>query len=197
MRDAPSTLNKTVKEPRTVERTLELAAALGFTKTCLPEVGKLLRLLVMQAQAGTIGEIGTGAGVGSAWMLSGLRADQQFVSIDNEPHLHAAVQELLQDYARATFMLGDWRKILQHAPFTLLFVDVGEAKDAGAEEIVAALAPGGLAVLDDFTPVEHWPAEWHGKPDTRREFWLNHPSLHAVEVRTSATTSVILAVKIS
>lgn len=184
-------------EPEEVKRALELAQALGFTKACLPEVGRLLRLLVAQARAGTVGEVGTGSGVGSAWMLSGLRRDQRFVSIDNQPSLHTAVTELFGEQPKAAFLMGDWRDILRHAPFTLLFVDVGDAKDAGAQEVVDALAPGGLAVLDDFTPIEHWPPEWHGQSDTRRGFWLNHPALHALEVRTSARASVILASKVS
>jgi predicted O-methyltransferase YrrM len=184
-------------EPEEVRRALELTRALGFTKSCLPEVGRLLRLLVTQARAGTVGEIGTGSGVGSAWMLSGLRPDQRFVSIDNQPSLHTAVTELFGEQPGATFMMGDWRDILSYAPFTLVFVDASDAKDAGAQEVVDALAPGGLAVLDGREVVEHWPPEWHGKPDTRRDFWLNHPALHALEVRTSASASVILASKIS
>jgi len=61
---------------------------------------------------------------------------------------------------------------------------------------VEALRPGGLIVLDDLTPEEHWPAEWRGKPDTVRERWLHDPRLAATEVRVAPTMAVILAARL-
>ncbi len=189
----PTDYRAVAEVPELVKRTLELAEQLGFKNACLPEVGRLLRLLVAQAGSGTIGEIGTGCGVGAAWMLAGLRADQQFVSIDHDPQYQRSVSQLCAS-PNARFLLGDWRNLLQHAPFQLLFADAGEAKDAGADEVVQAMAPGGLIVLDDFTP-EALRLESYGMPDTRREFWLNDSRLVATEILTTPRTSAILAVR--
>lgn len=49
--------------------------------------------------------------------------------------------------------------------------------------------------MDDFTPEEYWPAEWRGKPDPVREFWLNHVRFTATEIYLTPRSSAILAVK--
>lgn len=183
--------------PEGVVRALELATRLGVQNSCIPDVGRLLRVLVAGTGAGTVAELGTGCGVGAAWMLSGLKEDQRFLSVEADLTRHQAVTVLFAGVPNARFVRGDWRDILSDAPFRLVFVDVGEAKDEGAEEVVQALAVGGMALLDDFTPVEHWPPEWRDKPDARRAFWLNHPRLFATEVRTTARTAAILAVRVS
>jgi len=55
--------------PPLVERAVDLARRLGFANSCRPEHGRLRHALA--AGAGTIGETGTGCGVGLAWLASG------------------------------------------------------------------------------------------------------------------------------
>lgn len=182
--------------PDTVESALEASRKGGFDKSCTPPVGRLLRLLAAAAGPGTVAELGTGCGVGSAWLLSDLREGRRFVSVDTNPAHHRVVTGLFGDAPNVHFLCGDWREALPYGPFSLVFVDVGEAKDAGAAAVVEALAVGGMAVLDDFTPEVHWPPEWRGKPDKRREFWLRHPQLRATEILTTPETAAILAVRV-
>ncbi len=59
----------TSEMPSLVGQALARAEQLNFTHSCLPEVGRLLRVLSGNVRNGTIGEIGTGCGVGSAWMV--------------------------------------------------------------------------------------------------------------------------------
>jgi predicted O-methyltransferase YrrM len=176
-----------------VQEALELAKLVEFENSCIPEVGQLLCLLVAQAKAGVIAEIGTGCGVSSAWILSNLQPHQQFVSVEDNTALHQAVLELFGNEPRASFLSGNWRNILEHQPFQFAFVDVGDAKDKGVNEIVEATAIGGLIVLDDFTPL---PLR-ENKADARRKSWLEHPKLIATEILTTPTTSALLAVKIN
>ncbi len=58
--------------PPLVQRAVDLARRLGFAYSCRPEHGRLLRALA--AGAGTIGETGTGCGVGLAWLAPDLAA---------------------------------------------------------------------------------------------------------------------------
>lgn len=90
---------------------------------------------------------------------------------------------------------GDWRAALRLGPFALVFADVAEAKQSGAEEVIACLRPGGIVVLDDVTPEERWPDAWRGRPDPLRERWLADPCLIAAELRLTATTAALVAVK--
>ena len=180
--------------PNNVRRALELSRAHGFSNSCTPEVGRLLQVLVAAASPGTVAELGTGCGVGSAWLLSGLREGQTFVSIESDPARRQAVSELFGDTPNTHFLCGYWRGALSYGPFQFVFV--GEAKDAGAEAVVQALAVGGVTVLDDFTPETPWLPEGRGEPDTRRDFWLRHPDMLATEIFTTPETAAIVAVRV-
>ena len=182
--------------PPEVADALSFAKSLGFTKSCTSEVGRLLRVLVAGAGPGVVAELGTGCGVGSAWMLSGLRDDQTFVSVDVDAARQARVSSLF-NRENARFLSGDWREALKEGPFSLVFADVREAKDEGCGEVVAATARGGLIVLDDFTPEKYWPEAWRGKPDGRRERWFGDSRLLTTEILATERAAVLLAVRVS
>ena len=96
---------------------------------------------------------------------------------------------------------GDWREVLPpRGPFDLLFFDGAHWKrdpEREAPLAVEVLAPGGLLVIDDLTPVELWPEAWRGQPDRAREWLDANPSLRCVEVRTTAATSAVIAARIA
>lgn len=171
------------------------AERLGFTRSTIDEVGQLLELLVSQFPDEVIGEIGGGCGVGSAWMASGLQKGSRLVTIDNDPELVESVRSRFGDHSQVEILLGDWRLILDRGPFAMLFVDVAEAKEEQVDAVIDALRPGGLAVIDDLTPHDHWPQEQHGVPDVVRDRWLHHPRLRAVELLVTPTSAVILATR--
>ena len=190
--------------PPLVQRAIDLAQQQGFKSSCIPEVGRLLGILASHVQHGSVGEIGTGTGVGSAWMLSHLAPTTRFVTVEADAERASAVQDLFRDQPNAQVIHGDWREILAYGPFDLLFLDTGPAKapssspegDAAVEMTLSALRIGGMVVMDDLTPEEYWPQEWHGRPDLVRSFWLNDTRLNAMEVLTTPRTMVILATRI-
>src|ERR1700752_5119720 len=60
-----------------------------------PAVGALLSLLAKLSGGKAVVEVGTGAGVSSLWLLSGMREDGVLTTIDIEPeHLRLAKQAL-------------------------------------------------------------------------------------------------------
>ena len=82
---------------------------------------------------------------------------------------------------------GDWRAVLPpHAPYDLVFADGGRAKD-DPDAVLGLAAPGATVVLDDFS------ADWP-RPDERRERWLAHPRVTAVELGTGQGRTAIVAV---
>ena len=185
----------TTQVPALVREALALAERTGFAQSSTPEVGWLLAVLAGQVRSGVIGEIGTGCGVGAAWIASALRPDARFVTVEIDAERGEATRALFAHLVNVTVMTGDWRLILPHAPFALLFADGGNAKQHAPEVLLDALAPGGLLVLDDLTPEAHWPAEWRGQPDPIRDFWLNDPRVIATELLTTETAAVVLAAK--
>ena len=176
-----------VVHPPLVDRAEQLARELGFEQSCAPEVGLLLHALAAQHGRSRVGEIGSGAGVGTAWLASALDPGVPLYTVERDPGLAAAVRALFADDPDVTVLEGEWRELEAEAPFDLLFVDATAAK--ADPETVGLLAPGGTALLDDLTP-------GYADPDPVRELWLGHPRLAAVELTLTATMAAILAVRV-
>jgi predicted O-methyltransferase YrrM len=172
-----------VRKPPLVER----AESLAFERSCEPEVGWLLHVLAAQRGRERVGEIGTGAGVGTAWLTSALRPGVPLYTVEADPARAAAARELFGDDPDVHVLHGDRRELEAEAPFDLLFVDAGPAK--ADPETIGLLAPGGTAVLDDLTP-------GYADPDPIRELWLGHPQLAAVELVVAPEAAVIVAVRV-
>ena len=177
--------------PPLVEKALALTERLEFEKSCRPEVGRLLHVLAASRGRDRVAEIGTGTGVGAAWIVSALPPQTPFFTTESDEARAAAARELFSSDENVHVLAGDWRELLPpEAPFDLLFYDA--AKQLRPQEdgalAVGLLAPGAIAVLDDLTP-------GFAGPDPVREFWLCHPDLAATEVLTTPESAAILAVR--
>ncbi len=174
--------------PPLVERARLLAERLGFGRSCSEETGRLLHLLAGQRGRARVAEIGAGAGVGAAWILSALPPEATFVSVELDEGRAAAVSELLSGDEHARVVHGDWREVLPgEAPFDLVFADGGGPATKTDETLAGLLAPGGTLVMDDLTP-------GRPDPDPIRELWLQHPRMAAAELHVSEREAVIVAV---
>ncbi len=168
------------------------AQRLGFTRSCTPEVGRLLHLLAAERGRQRVGEIGTGVGVGAAWIVSALDPRVPFVTVELDPERAAVARDLLAADEQARVLEGDWRECLPpEAPFDLLFYDGGgkQRPDLDGEHVLGLLAPRGTLVMDDLTP-------GRAGPDPVRDFWLGHPELAALELAVSPAMAVIVAVRV-
>jgi predicted O-methyltransferase YrrM len=186
--------------PDLVHRAEALATAMRFERSSIPEVGRLLAVLVAARPGGRFAEIGTGCGVGSAWIADGLGPDASLVTVELDGDRAAAASRLFADYPNVQVLHGNWHELLPpEGPFDLLFFDGGHWKrgdvPAESEQALSLVAPGGVVVIDDLTPESLWPKEWRGRPDPPREFWLNHPELLATELLTTPDSAAILAVR--
>jgi len=172
-----------------------LAKRKGFDNSCSDEAGRLLSVLVGQIQQGKILEVGTGFGVGSSWILSTISPTVQFISVDNSKEKIDETSKNI-NHIQAEFIYGDWKEVMAKGPFQFIFADAAAAKTLEGELLYNTLDIGGMLFMDDFTPEEHFPKEWKGKPDKVREFWLNHRGLLATEIYLTPTSSAILATKV-
>jgi predicted O-methyltransferase YrrM len=185
--------------PPLVGRAVDLARRLGFANSCRPEHGRLLRALA--AGAGTIGETGTGCGVGLAWLASGARPGTRLVSVEIDTERAGLVASLFADLPHLAVIPGDWSEIYRAAPFDLLVLDGGaHGKSAGIEQRIPAdpeelLKPGGTVVIDDLTPASTWPPSFGGHVDQARMHWLTHPALDAAELRLAPDLAALVATR--
>jgi predicted O-methyltransferase YrrM len=178
--------------PALVERARALARQRGFPLTredaggtgpsaSLPGVGRFLAMLAADCAGGRIGELGTGTGVGAAWMASAMPADCTLVTAEIDPELASAARELLAADQRVQVITGDARDALSgRGPLDLLFADDGGG-DYG--ELVNLLRIGGRIVMDDVTPHAALPPDSPFRAsDPKREFFFGDPRLLSAEV---------------
>jgi predicted O-methyltransferase YrrM len=180
--------------PALVERATATAAARGFPWSCIPAVGRLLATVAAAKPAGRVAESGTGCGVGTAWLHSGLGPQATLVTVDHDPELAVSAEALFGGDERVRVLTGDWRLLDQHAPFDVFFCDGGGKRD-DPHHVVELLAPGGILVLDDFAPSSSWPPMYDGEVDELRVLYLTHRDLVAVELVTAPDQAAVLAVR--
>lgn len=180
--------------PERVRRAEEDAAELGFTLGCRPEIGMLLRTLVATKPSGRIAESGTGTGIGTAWMHDGLGSTASLVTVEHDQARAHAAAELFADDPRVVVLHGDWTELRQHGPFNVFFCDGGGKRD-DPDTVISLLAPGGILVLDDFTPSDAWPPTFEGSVDDLRLAYLTDPRLVATEVDLATGATAVLGVR--
>lgn len=159
------------------------ARALGFDMSSEPDTGAMLRLLAASKPGGRLLELGTGAGLATAWLLAGMGQGASLVSIDSDPAIQAVAREVLGDDPRVTFTIGDGLDYVRSQPpaaFDLIFADAWPGKYEGLDETLALLAPGGLYVVDDMSPQPNWPPGHQPRVDALTARLKSHPDLATV-----------------
>ncbi len=157
----------------------------GFTMSCEPSVGQLLSVLAAATPPnGRILELGTGCGVGLAWIVDGLtgRADVEVTSIELD-RVTADVARRSELPLGVSIVDGDAVESLPRlGGFDLVFADAQGGKWDGLDLTIAAVRPGGVLVVDDMTPPDWESDEHRTKTAEVRERLLAHPDLVAVEL---------------
>ena len=180
--------------PDVVRRAFDVSRRSGYVSFCRNETGRLLAALAA-TRSGTLAEFGTGTGVGTAWLRSGIRDDSRILTAELDAKLAGAAAKIFVDDDRVEVLAADWSTLLDKGPFSLLFLDSREPKDAGPDAIAEIVEPGGVVVLDDFTPCSSWPPVFEGRVDTLRESWLTDERFTTAEVMVATDASVLIATK--
>jgi predicted O-methyltransferase YrrM len=180
--------------PSLVARARDLARQAGFPLTreeagpgrpsaCLPGAGRFLAMLAAGCTGGRIGELGTGAGIGAAWLASAMPADCELITVELDDRLASAARGLLASDPRVEVVTGDAAGILSgRGPFDLLFADCGVRDEAGFAALIGALRLGGRIVVDDMTPQRALPSGSPLRDDDPKRRFFRDPRLVAVEV---------------
>ncbi|MFF1873507.1 O-methyltransferase [Kitasatospora herbaricolor] len=150
--------------PAPVEAAVRLASEHSFPYSCERVAGELLAVLAAAVPSGgRILELGTGAGVGLAWITHGLagRTDATVLSVEQDPDTAAlAASAGLPSWV--TLTTGDAEALLPGlGRFDLIFADAEGGKWSGLELTLRALADGGVLLLDDMDPARYELPEHH------------------------------------
>ena len=181
--------------PDRVRIAQDRADEVDFHMSSVPGTGLLLRTLAASKPGGRLLELGTGTGVGAAWLLDGMSADARLITIESHPEAAGISREVLAGDDRVEVVHADARQWVQEyagPPFDLIFVDVGVLKYERRALTLSLLAPGGLFVADDLLPQPKW-VDGHAARVAafRREIW-GEPDL-AVTLLDCASGLVIAA----
>ena len=180
--------------PRIVSRAFEVSRRAGYVSFCRNETGRLLAALAA-TRNGTLAEFGTGCGVGTAWLRSGMPSGARIVTAELDPRLAHAAAEIFADDPQVEVLSADWSTLLDKGPFSLLFLDSGEPSAVRVDAVADLVEEGGIVVLDDFAPCQLWPPVEYGRVDTLREEWLTDERFVAVEVMVASDAAAIIATR--
>ena len=116
-------------------RAFAVSRKAGYVSFCRNETGRLLATLAA-TRGGTLAEFGTGCGVGTAWLRSGVREDARIITAELDPKLAKAAAEIFADDPQVEVLAADWSTLLDQGPFSLLFLDSGKPKAVGPDAVV-------------------------------------------------------------
>jgi predicted O-methyltransferase YrrM len=180
--------------PPLVARAQALAQRAGFPLTreqagpgrasaCLPDTGRFLAMLAAGCAGGRIGELGTGAGIGTGWIASAMPGDCTLITAEIDDRLASMVRELVAEDPRVAVITGDAISVMAgRGPFDLLFADSGVRDEAGFDALVSLLRPGGRIVMDDLTPQRAMAPDSPLLADDRKRRFFTSSRLVATEV---------------
>jgi predicted O-methyltransferase YrrM len=161
--DEPSTI------PNTVRRAQQAAEQAGFAMSCDNRTGALLATLAASKPDGRLLELGTGTGVGAAWLLAGMTRHAHLVSVEADPATATIAREHLGGDHRVLLVTADadtWLDTYDSPGFDLVFVDCRPGKFHRRTDLLNHLVLGGLYVGDDLLPQPTWPRDHQTRVDT-------------------------------
>ncbi len=186
----------TTQIPPLVRRAINVAEQMEYAGSCSNETGRLLQLLTGTYLSGVIGEIATGCGVGSAWIVSSLITSTSFFTVELDTARAAAARALFEPLLNVRVIQGDWRGFLQNRHFGMLFAGANSSRADYPELLFQSLREGSLIVLDGLPPEGRVSLRSRLEAGRVRDFWLNDSRLAATEIQVSPTESVILATRV-
>lgn len=170
--------------PRPVAEAKRRAVAGFFAGSCTDEVGRFLAAIAASLPpAARILEIGTGFGVGTAWIVSGLgdRTDVDVLSIEiDEQRAEAARAYDWPPYVRLGAADAE-TAVRMSDVFDLVFADALPYKYHHISAALESLRPGGMLIVDDMRGRSPRDPNLPSIQALRQEL-LDNPALAAVDV---------------
>jgi predicted O-methyltransferase YrrM len=143
-------------------------ARLGFSMASDTKTGALLAVLSAAKPGGRLLEIGTGTGIGTAWLLAGMDGSARLDTVDSDPAVVDVARRHLGGDARVAFRVEDGAAFLARAApdtYDLVYADAWPGKFTELDAALGCLRHGGFYVIDDLLPQANWPAGHAEKVD--------------------------------
>jgi predicted O-methyltransferase YrrM len=151
-----------ITPPAQLDAIVARTAELGFGMASERGIGNVLQVLAASKPGGHLLELGTGTGVATSWILSGMDQNASLISVDNDEDIQAVAKQFLDDDPRLKLVTLDAAQFLWRQPkksFDLVFADAMIGKYIAGDDALALVAPGGFYVIDDLLPRPTWPED--------------------------------------
>jgi len=135
---------------------------LGFDMASRPETGALLRVLAASKPNGRFLEIGTGTGLGTAWLLEGMDKNSKLISIECDKNVQSVAKEAFLNDDRLELIYDNGSDFLKNQipnSYDMIFADAYPGKYEFLNETLNLLKPGGIYIVDDMLPQADWPED--------------------------------------
>ncbi|MET9710048.1 O-methyltransferase [Nocardiopsis alba] len=149
-------MTQSVPRPRTLDAIEVDTEGLGLGMSCEEAVGHLLRALVSSKPGGRVLELGTGTGVGTAWLLAGMDERARLDTLDNDPECLGVARRHHTADPRVTIFEADggtWlsdRATDDGPGYDMVFANTGPGKFTHLDEALSLVDQGGFYVVDDL-----------------------------------------------
>lgn len=146
--------------PETLEAIERDTKNSGFTMPSERKAGALLSILAAAKPDGRFLELGSGTGLSTAWLLSGMNQSALLDSVDNDNAVLEIARRHLGSDLRVTFHSCDGEDFIRQAQpdsYDLIFADAWPGKYSLLDETLGLLNMGGFYVIDDMCPQSNWP----------------------------------------
>ena len=182
--------------PELVGAARAAGSAAGFPYSSDERVGRLLAVLAASVpERGRILELGTGTGVGTAWLVSGLggRSDVEVVTVESDEGRAALLRTMPWPPCVRLVAADAVEQLRTLGTFDLIFADAPGGKWERLDLTIQALRPGGFLLVDDMTPQATWDGEQHEKQHGVAQGLLTHGDLVSVDM--DFATGVVLCAR--
>lgn len=147
--------------PAVVSKILAETIAVEFQMASEPLTGSLLKTLAASKRSGKFLELGTGTGIGTAWILEGMDDRSSLITVDNNIQVARIAKQHLKEDLRVTFKIEDAAICLEHLldrkeRFDFIFADTWIGKYSHLDAALSLLELGGFYIIDDMLPQPNW-----------------------------------------
>ena len=146
--------------PEQLSKIRKETEAAGFRMASDELTGSLLCTLAASKPKGALLELGTGTGMGTSWLLSGMDASSTLDTVDNDGAVVAIARRHLGHDSRVRFHVADGAAFLagiRDRQFDLIFADTWPGKFDHLSDALSLLRSGGFYIVDDLLPQPSWP----------------------------------------
>lgn len=150
-----------LRRPRPLQTLIARTEALNFNMASEQHTGALLQVLAASKPGGKLLELGTGTGIGTSWLLSGMDEIATLTSVETDEQVQSVAHEILGSDPRLNLILEDGAGFICRQPentFDLIFADAWPGKFELLEETLRLVKAGGFYLIDDLLPQPNWPA---------------------------------------